>query len=89
MDQAPAGSVVAVTGLPSAAAGQGLGFEAEGAPPALEPVLTYQVILPEGQDPVTALQKLRQLEEEDPQLHLVWSERLREIHIQLMGQVQL
>ena len=89
VDQAPAGSVVAVTGLPSAAAGQGLGFEAEGTPPALEPVLTYQVILPQGQDPVTALQKLRQLEEEDPQLHLVWSERLREIHIQLMGQVQL
>ena len=52
-------------------------------------MLTYQVILPEGQDPVTALQKLRQLEEEDPQLHLVWSERLKEIHIQLMGQVQL
>ncbi len=89
VDTAPAGSVVAVTGLSSAAAGQGLGFEAEGAPPALEPVLTYQVILPEGQDPVTALQKLRQLEEEDPQLHLVWSERLKEIHIQLMGQVQL
>ena len=89
VDAAPAGSVVAVTGLSSAAAGQGLGFEAEGAPPALEPVLTYQVILPEGQDPVTAMQKLRQLEEEDPQLHLVWSERLKEIHIQLMGQVQL
>ena len=89
VDTAPAGSVVAVTGLGSAAAGQGLGFEAEGAPPALEPVLTYQVILPEGQDPVTAMQKLRQLEEEDPQLHLVWSERLKEIHIQLMGQVQL
>ena len=89
VDTAPAGSVVAVTGLGSAAAGQGLGFEAEGAPPALEPVLTYQVILPEGQDPVTALQKLKQLEEEDPQLHLVWSERLKEIHIQLMGQVQL
>ena len=89
VDVAPAGSVVAVTGLGSAAAGQGLGFEAEGAPPALEPVLTYQVILPEGQDPVTALQKLKQLEEEDPQLHLVWSERLKEIHIQLMGQVQL
>ena len=89
VDEAPAGSVVAVTGLPAAAAGQGLGFEAEGAPPALEPVLTYQVILPQGQDPVTALQKLKQLEEEDPQLHLVWSERLKEIHIQLMGQIQL
>ena len=89
VDVAPAGTVVAVTGLGSAAAGQGLGFEAEGTPPVLEPVLTYQVILPEGQDPVTAMQKLRQLEEEDPQLHLVWNERLKEIHIQLMGQVQL
>ncbi|MGN8895893.1 NYN domain-containing protein [Flavonifractor sp. HCP28S3_F3] len=88
-EEAPAGSVIAVTGLSAAAAGQGLGFEAEGAPPALEPVLTYQVILPDGQDPVTAMQKLRQLEEEDPQLHLVWNERLREIHIQLMGEVQL
>ena len=89
VDEAPAGSIVAVTGLNGAAAGQGLGFEAEGTPPALEPVLTYQVLLPEGQDPVTAMQKLRQLEEEDPQLHLVWNERLREIHIQLMGEVQL
>ncbi|WP_130870075.1 translation factor GTPase family protein [Intestinimonas massiliensis (ex Afouda et al. 2020)] len=89
VEEAPAGSVVAVTGLSAAAAGQGLGFEAEGAPPALEPVLTYQVILPEGQDPVTAMQKLRQLEEEDPQLHLVWNEGLQEIHIQLMGEVQL
>ena len=89
VEGAPAGSVVAVTGLSAAAAGQGLGFEAEGAPPALEPVLTYQVILPEGQDPVTAMQKLRQLEEEDPQLHLVWNEGLQEIHVQLMGEVQL
>ena len=89
VDEAPAGSIVAVTGLNGAAAGQGLGFEAEGTPPALEPVLTYQVLLPEGQDPVTAMQKLRQLEEEDPQLHLVWNEQLREIHIQLMGEVQL
>ena len=88
-EEAPAGSIVAVTGLNGAAAGQGLGFEAEGTPPALEPVLTYHLMLPEGQDPVTAMQKLRQLEEEDPQLHLVWNERLREIHIQLMGEVQL
>ena len=88
-EEAPAGSVVAVTGLGAAAAGQGLGFEGEGTPPALTPVLTYRVELPQGQDPVTALQKLRQLEEEDPQLHLVWNERLQEIHAQLMGEVQL
>ena len=88
-EEAPAGSVVAVTGLSAAAAGQGLGFEGEGTPPALTPVLTYRLELPQGQDPVTALQKLRQLEEEDPQLHLVWNERLQEIHAQLMGEVQL
>ena len=89
VDEAQAGSVVAVTGLSRTAAGEGLGAEAEALPPALEPVLTYQVLLPEGQDPHAALGKLRLLEEEDPQLHLVWNERLREIHIQLMGEVQL
>ena len=89
VDEAQAGSVGAVTGLSRTAAGEGLGAEAEALPPALEPVLTYQVLLPEGQDPHAALGKLRLLEEEDPQLHLVWNERLREIHIQLMGEVQL
>ena len=89
VDEAQAGSVVAVTGLSRTAAGEGLGAEAEALPPALEPVLIYQVLLPEGQDPHAALGKLRLLEEEDPQLHLVWNERLREIHIQLMGEVQL
>jgi ribosomal protection tetracycline resistance protein len=84
VDEAQAGSVVAVTGLSRTAAGEGLGAEAEALPPALEPVLIYQVLLPEGQDPHAALGKLLLLEEEDPQLHLVWNERLREIHIQLM-----
>ena len=87
--EAPAGSVVAVAGLSRTCAGEGLGAEAEALPPALEPVLTYQLLLPAGQDPHTALQKLRQLEEEDPQLHIVWNDRLGEIHIQLMGEVQL
>ena len=89
VDEAEAGTVCAVTGLSATAAGEGLGAEAEALPPALEPVLTYQVLLPAGQDPHTALQKLRQLEEEDPQLHIVWNERLGEIHVQLMGEVQL
>ncbi len=89
VDEAQAGSVVAVTGLSRTAAGEGLGAEAEALPPALEPVLTYQVLLPEGQDPHAALGKLRQLEEEDPQLHLLWNESLGEIHLQLMGEVQL
>ena len=89
VDEAAAGTVCAVTGLSATAAGEGLGAEAEALPPALEPVLTYQLLLPAGQDPHTALQKLRQLEEEDPQLHIVWNDRLGEIHIQLMGEVQL
>ena len=89
VEEAPAGTVCAVTGLSRTFPGQGLGFEPLAAGPVLEPVLTYQVLLPEGCDPHTALLKLRQLEEEDPQLHVVWNEQLREIHLQLMGQVQL
>ena len=89
VDQAPAGTVCAVTGLSRTWAGEGLGAEAGSTLPVLEPVLTYQVILPPDKDPHTALSQLRQLEEEDPQLHLVWNEQLRQIHIQLMGQVQL
>ena len=89
VDQAPAGTVCAVTGLSRTWAGEGLGAEAGSTLPVLEPVLTYQVILQPDKDPHTALSQLRQLEEEDPQLHLVWNEQLRQIHIQLMGQVQL
>ena len=88
-EEAPAGTVCAVTGLSRTFPGQGLGIEPPGAPPSLEPVLTYRVLLPEGTDPHTALAKLRLLEEEDPQLHVVWREQLREIHVQLMGEVQL
>ena len=87
--EAPAGTVCAVTGLSQTRPGQGLGFEADGGAPVLEPVLTYRLQLPAGCDPYTALPKLRQLEEEDPQLHLLWNEARGEIHIQLMGEVQL
>ena len=89
VDEAPAGTVVAVTGLTQTAPGQGLGYEEDWAGPVLEPVLNYQVILVDGTDPHTALLNLRQLEEEDPQLHIVWNETAREIHVQLMGEVQL
>ena len=84
-----AGAGAAVTGLSRTRPGDGLGFETAWTGPVLEPVLTYQVILEDGADPHTALDRLRQLEEEDPQLHIVWNEGLREIHIQLMGEVQL
>ena len=89
VDEAPAGTVCAVTGLSRTVPGEGLGWEAEGETPVLEPVLTYRVVLPEDCDPHTALLKLGELAEEDPQLHIVWNEQLREIHIQLMGEVQL
>nr|WP_326186134.1 translation factor GTPase family protein [uncultured Oscillibacter sp.] len=89
VEEAPAGSVVAVTGLSRTVPGEGLGFETAWTGPVLEPVLTYHVELTDGTDPHTALLRLRQLEEEDPQLHIVWNESAREIHIQLMGEVQL
>ena len=88
-DRAEAGDVCAVTGLTAASAGEGLGFERTASPPVLEPVLSYRVELPAGTDPRAALQKLRQLEAEDPQLHIAWDEGHREIRVRLMGTVQL
>ena len=88
-EEVPAGTVCAVTGLSRTFPGQGLGAEAGEVAPLLEPVLTYRVLLPQGTDPHTALRRLAQLEEEDPQLHLVWNAPLQEIHMQLMGEVQL
>lgn len=89
VDFVPAGSVCAVTGLTKTQPGDALGLEPESLTPVLEPVLTYQLILPEDCDVHTTLGKLKQLEEEDPQLYIVWNERLQEIHIQLMGEIQL
>lgn len=88
VEEAPAGTVCAVTGLSKTVPGQGLGIEATSPAPLLEPVVTYQVNLPPGSDPVLCLQKLRPLEEEDPQLRLTWNEKLRVLQMQLMGQVQ-
>ena len=87
VDTAEAGTVVAVTGLDHTFPGQGLGIEPDWSGAVLQPVLTYRVELADGTDPHTALQKLRQLEEEDPQLHIVWNNG--EIHAQLMGEVQM
>ena len=88
-EEVTAGMVCAVTGLTKTKPGQGLGIEPDSEGPMMESFLTYQVELPPEVDPFQALQKLRQLEEEDPQLHVVWNEQLREIHMQLMGEVQL
>lgn len=83
-----AGRVCAVTGLTKTYPGEGLGAEPPSEGPVLTPVLNYQLILPEGCDTHGMLLKLRQLEEEDPELHIVWNEKLGEIHAQLMGEVQ-
>ena len=89
VESAPAGAVVAAAGLGEAYPGEGLGFEEDAAAPALEPVLRYRVLLPEGCDVHKALGQLRELEQEDPLLHVVWNGRLGQIHLQLMGEVQL
>ena len=83
------GQVCAVTGMTKARPGEGLGAERDSDLPVLEPVLSYQVLLPEGADVHAALGKLHRLEEEEPQLHVVWNETLGEIHVQLMGEIQL
>ena len=88
VNEVEAGGVCAVTGLFSSYIGQGLGVEKGTAAPFLEPVLTYQMILPEGADTTKVLRELKQLEEEEPLLNIVWNPALEEIHVQLMGEVQ-
>ena len=88
VNEVEAGGVCAVTGLSSSYIGQGLGVEKGTAVPFLEPVLTYQMILPEGADTTKVLRELKQLEEEEPLLNIVWNPALEEIHVQLMGEVQ-
>ncbi len=87
--QVNAGTICAVTGLSRTFPGEGLGAEEELVLPYLTPVLTYQIKFPEGQDPAAVLPKLSMLEEEDPSLHILWREDLQEIHIQVMGEVQI
>lgn len=88
-DSVKAGEVCAVTGLENTRPGQGIGDQEGESIPVLEPVLTYQIILPEGCDAHNTFNKLKQLEEEDPQLDIVWNENLKEIHARLMGDVQI
>ena len=89
VNEAGPGSICAVTGLSRTFAGDGLGEEAEGNLPILEPVLTYRIELPEGTNVHETFLKLLKLEEEIPELHIVWNERLGEIHAQVMGEVQI
>lgn len=86
---AECGMVCALTGFSKTYPGEGLGAEPDAEAPVLEPVLTYRAELPAQVSAHTALAQLRALEEEDPQLHIMWNEQLQEIHLQLMGEVQL
>lgn len=88
-EQAEAGQICAVTGLTAAYAGQGFGFAEDAQAAVLEPVMRYRVILPQEISPQDALSHFRQLESEDPQLHVIWNAQLRQIHVGLMGTVQL
>lgn len=89
VNEVEAGSVCTVTGLSQTKPGEGLGIEEASNIPVLEPVLSYQIMLPEGCDPRAMLPKLRLLEEEYPELHIVWDEQLKEIQVQIMGEVQI
>ena len=80
------GQICAATGLSQTWIGQSLGAEPPGQPPVVEPVMSYRIALPSGTDPMTVLPKLRQLEEEDPMLHILWE--AGQIHAQVMGKVQ-
>ena len=88
VNELEAGRICAVTGLSDTYPGQCLGVEQGGYEPVLEPVLTYQMILPEQTSATVMLPKLRQLEEE-PELHIIWNEELQEIQVQIMGEVQI
>ena len=83
------GEICTVTGLDQTYPGMGLGANTTQTMPILEPVLNYQIIVPQGVNPVELMKSLKQLEEEDPQLNILWNEPLQEIHAQLMGQVQM
>lgn len=89
VNEAEAGMVCAVTGLSDTSPGAGIGREQHAMMPMLAPVLTYRLILPETCDTSSMLPSLYQLQEEEPELHILWDEQLQEIQVQIMGEVQL
>lgn len=89
VDVVRTGEICAITGLDQTYPGMGLGANKTQTMPILEPVLNYQIMVPQGVNPVELMRSLKQLEEEDPQLNILWNEQLQEIHAQLMGQVQM
>lgn len=88
-EEVRSGHICAALGLSSLTIGDTIGNDSKPNVPCLSPVMTYRIALPDGTDAHSALRKLRQLEEEDPQLRITWNERLQEIHAQIMGQVQI
>jgi len=89
VNEIESGSVFVVTGLSQTRPGEGLGAEKASGMAVLQPVLFYQILLPDGCDPRMMMPKLRQIEEEEPELHIVWNEHLQEIQVQIMGEVQI
>lgn len=89
VQQAQAGMICALTGLENTKAGQGLGAQMDLPEALIESVLNYKVILPDDISPVSFLADLRKLEEEEPQLNVTWNEQLQEIHVQVMGEIQV
>ena len=89
IDTATAGEICAVTGLSQSFVGQGLGFESDLGKPILEPILSYRIILPSDCDPIYYFPKFKELEEEEPSLHLLWNEELKQIEARLMGEIQI
>ena len=87
-EKAGSGTICAVTGLTQAVPGQGLGIQKDSLRPVLEPVLTYQMLFPDGTDIHDMMRNLRELEEEQPELQIVWKEQLKEIHVKVMGEIQ-
>ena len=88
-DEIYPGMVCAVTGLDNSYVGQGLGFEANSAKLTLEPIFSYRVVLSQGTDSLVALKKFKELEQEETQLNVLWDEHHKEIHIRIMGEIQL
>ena len=89
VQEVAAGGICAVTGLAATKSGEGLGIEGEGTEPVLEPVLTYQIELPGGTNVHDMFLKLKQLEEEEPELQIVWDDHSGEIHAKVMGEIQI
>lgn len=89
VENVESGCVCAVTGPKKTYAGQGLGFEKNSAKLTAEPIFNYKVVLPKGIEVPIAMEKLKEIEQEETQLNVIWNERLKEVQIRLMGEIQL